>query len=341
MSDKTAVNAESFTDPWLEDWTSNASPEPDLWTASGDVLPYDSEEEVSALAISPYDNIGESATKDTIRTYLQGKSFDRAVYMTVLHNSATKASSDQGLNTVRGFARYHMQNRGWKAIGYHFVIDTKGTIWAGRKMGVTGSHAGSSGNPGSIGVCLIGNFETSDVPTKAQQEALAALHTALCDLYYGGASRRIRFHREFMGTACPGKLTVDQVMGWINAYKPVNPPAGASVPIYEGSALRGYATVVGNTSYTPVRKVFEEMGFKVDWIEAKKVANLTSPGKTPIPVGNISGTADKPKVIVDGKPAGACINLNGSIYAPVRSVFETSGYIVKWTDDGIGITKAQ
>ena len=334
------VKMESFEDPWLEDWTSTESPEPGGEVTDFPIVPT-TPSNINVRGLTQYDNIGESATKDSIRTYLQGKQFDRSVYMTVLHNSATPASDDQGLATVKAFSNWHIYHNGWKAIGYHFVIDKWGTIWAGRKMGLLGSHAGPTGNPGSIGVCMTGNFEESDVPTEAQRTALAALHTALCDLYYGGASRRIRFHREFMNTACPGKLTVDQVMGWVNSYAPVTPPAGASVPIYEGTFLRGYATVVGNTSYTPVRQVFEAMGFKVEWIAAKSVANLTSPGKTPIPVGNISGTDDKPKAVVDGTLAGACISLNGKTYAPVRAIFETAGYLVKWTDDGIGVTKAQ
>lgn len=331
MSDE--VKMESFDDPWLEDWNSTAMAEPGDGVADG--------EGVSAQGMTEYDNIGESATKTTIRSYLQSKSFDREVWMTVLHNSATPASADtDGLATVKGFSNYHIYHNGWKAIGYHFVIDTRGVIWAARKMGLIGAHAGPAGNPGSIGVCLVGNFETSDVPTQAQREAFAALHTALCDLYYGGASRRVRFHREFMETACPGKITVEGVTGWVNAYTPGLPPVGASVPIYDAKMSQvGYAIVVGNTSYTPVREAFEHMGFRVDWVEAKKVANLTSPGKTPIPVGGVSGTADKPKAVVDGKLAGACITINGSTHAPVRAIFEAAGYKVEWKNDGVYLSK--
>lgn len=327
-------NDQMAEEQWLDDWTASESPEPERG-----FLPESLFGEVSAASMSSYDNIGESATADTIRAYLQGKSCNRSVYMTVLHNSATLASDDKGLATVKSFARYHMNNRGWKAIGYHFVIDTKGTIWAGRKIGVLGSHAGAKGNPGSIGVCLIGNLETVDKPTEAQKRALASLHASLCDLFYGGASRKIRFHREFMSTACPGKLTVEDVMGWVNQYRPVTPPVGVSVPIFEDGKPISFATIIGNTSYTPVRTAFENMGFEVEWIESKKVANLTSPGKTPIPIGAVYGTADKPKVFVDGKLAGACIMIGGNTYAPVRAVFEAAGYEVEWKSDGVHISK--
>lgn len=162
-----------------------------------------------------YHIIGQSWTADTIAEYTSSTPVARGTRMTVLHNSATPAAQSRGLDTVKSFHRYHTQVRKWKAIGYHWVIDVDGTIYGARKMEYMGAHAGHDGNPGSMGVCLVGNFETTDKPTEAQKGALVALHNALDAAYYGGKGPdAVRFHREFMDTACPGKITRAEVNGW-------------------------------------------------------------------------------------------------------------------------------
>jgi len=326
------VMSEGVEDPWLEDWTTTKSPEEGLEN------PVDPYEIVAASSISQYDDIGESATADTIRDYLRGKTVTRSLFMTVLHNSATSASADKGLATVKSFADYHMNHNGWKAIGYHFVIDTKGTIWAGRKMSVTGAHAGSSGNPGSIGVCLVGNFETTDKPTAAQKKSLAALHVSLYDLFYGSVNKRIRFHREFMDTACPGKITQDEVMGWVDEYEKPEPPAG-TISIYLDGKSIGTATPINNTSYTAIRPTFEAAGFKVGWIQQKFIVNLTSPGGTPVDPGVSAGTASKPRIVIDGKLVASGVLIEGSTFGPVRAMFEAAGYKVEWKNNNIYVSK--
>lgn len=325
--------SEGIDDPWVDDWTSSESPEPGCGDVSISAL--EDADVVSAMAMSQYDNIGESATADTIASYLAGKAVDRSLWMTVLHNSATPASADKGLATVKSFANYHMQVRGWKAIGYHFVIDTKGVIWAGRKMSVIGSHAGSAGNPGSIGVCLVGNFEAGDKPTEAQKKALAALHVALHDRYYGSAALKIRFHREFMNTGCPGKITQDEVMGWVGQY---TPSVGPKV-FLDGSFVATGALIDG-TTYAPLRVTFERAKFDVDWIPAPKfIANLTSPGKQTVdPPANVVGTASKPKIVLDGKFIGTGAVVQEATFAPVRSTFEAAGFHVDWVGGNVHIT---
>ena len=324
------LTLQGIESPWLDDWQAEESPEPSPEEELRDDL-------VSFSSISRYDDIGKSATATTIRDELKGKSISRSLFMTVLHNSATPSSADKGLATVKSFANYHMNVRGWKAIGYHFVIDKNGVIWFGRKLSVIGSHAGPNGNPGSVGVCLIGNFETTDKPTEAQKNALAALHNALYDLFYGNVKNRIRFHREFMSTGCPGKITQDEVMGWVNAASKPDKPSETTSIFLDGQQI-GTAVILNGTSYTALRKTFEAAGFKVDWDAKRFVANMTSPGKQPIIV-NVSGTREKPKITVDGKVSGVGTLIGGSTYAPVRSTFEAAGYDVEWKESGILVKK--
>ncbi|QBH95481.1 N-acetylmuramoyl-L-alanine amidase [Limnobaculum zhutongyuii] len=67
---------------------------------------------------------------------------------------------------------------GLRHIGYHFVIDTNGTVEKGRAIGETGAHA-KGYNTGSIGICLVG----TDKFTQAQWEALALLYADLVEKY--------------------------------------------------------------------------------------------------------------------------------------------------------------
>jgi hypothetical protein len=232
----------------------------------------------SALSIGAYDNIGDALTKDTIDAYIKSKkgNITRTVNMTVLHNSATPAQYDKGLDTVKAFYNYHVNNNGWKSIGYHFVISTEGVIYAGRKMEEIGAHAGPTGNPNSIGVCLVGNFETTDKPTEAQKKAFSALQISLNKNLYGGNSLKPRFHREFMDTGCPGKITQDEVMTWINTYI----GSGSNNPkvMVDGVEI-GYGITVDGSTYAKVRD-FEKAGYTVGWVQATNTATLTSPKKS-------------------------------------------------------------
>ena len=182
------------------------------------------------MGLTRFDNIGETATVVTIGAYIANRKPGRRCHMTVLHNSATPQAQDKGLETVIGFHRYH-QSRTWRCIGYHFVISVDGTIYAGRKMEELGAHAGADGNPGSIGVCLVGNFDKDDRPTLAQVGAFRALHFELWRQLYGKApdAWRVRFHREYMATSCPGKhVTNATVAQWLIG---ADEPAPIPVPV--------------------------------------------------------------------------------------------------------------
>lgn len=65
--------------------------------------------------------------------------------------------------------QWHKQ-RGWKMIGYHWVICIDGTVEAGRVPEMIGSHA-EGHNSTSLGICMIGK----DKFTPAQWESLATL----------------------------------------------------------------------------------------------------------------------------------------------------------------------
>lgn len=119
----------------------------------------------------------------------------------VIHCAATK----EGLNFhASDIDRWHKQ-RGFKKIGYHYVIDLDGTIEKGRDESEVGAHV-SGHNAHSIGICYIGgcdkDMKPKDTRTLAQKESIIRLLTQLLCKY---PNADIKGHRDFPGVkkACP------------------------------------------------------------------------------------------------------------------------------------------
>ena len=95
----------------------------------------------------------------------------------------------------------HMDERGYADIAYHFVIGRDGSLYAGRALEQRGAHVAGY-NTGSIGIVLIGNFETIE-PTTEQLAALDALVAYLAQTY---PLTHLAGHKDFNpgDTQCPG-----------------------------------------------------------------------------------------------------------------------------------------
>src|SRR5262245_55108640 len=96
------------------------------------------------------------------------------VHHTVGTNSYSRA---QSASIVRGIERYHVLANGWDDIGYNFLIDKYGQIfegrWGGVDRNVVGAHA-QGFNQGSVGVALMGTYESTSI-TPAARAALVRL----------------------------------------------------------------------------------------------------------------------------------------------------------------------
>lgn len=117
----------------------------------------------------------------------------------IIHHTA-----GSGGESVEDIHAYH-QRQGWAGIGYHYFIDSNGSVYRGRPDWAIGAHAYGF-NSGSLGVCLAGNFSDT-VPFLGQLRSLIYLTADLCarswidvDAVYG--------HGYIPGsehdTACPG-----------------------------------------------------------------------------------------------------------------------------------------
>ncbi len=124
----------------------------------------------------------------------------------VIHHSATTEGG------AAAFARYHVFQRGWDSLAYHFVIGNGtqtsdgeielGPRWRWQREG---GHAGVlEYNEHGIGICLVGDFRTQ-APTELQMRSLEALIGCLM-AQHDIAAEGVLGHRECPGAAteCPG-----------------------------------------------------------------------------------------------------------------------------------------
>ena len=129
--------------------------------------------------------------------------------LTIHHSATVSRSTNQTAvaTQIRGFQQFHMGDRGWGDIGYHYLIDPAGRIWEGRDMKYQGAHAGGDNNVHNVGICLLGKFTADGQRPSGQQiQAMEQLVAALVGRYSIPLSD-VKTHKEFIPqTVCPGPL---------------------------------------------------------------------------------------------------------------------------------------
>lgn len=110
----------------------------------------------------------------------------RQIKHIVVHCSASK-NGDPRVN-AGVIDRWHRE-RGWKRIGYHYVIEVNGAVSIGRLEDEIGAHVEGS-NAHSVGICMVG----TDAFSRAQWEALKQLVDGLTFRYPGA---QVLGHRDF------------------------------------------------------------------------------------------------------------------------------------------------
>ena len=124
----------------------------------------------------------------------------RDINKIIIHCAATKPSMDIGADEIK---QWHVQ-RGWRTIGYHFVIRFDGTVETGRDVSEIGAHA-SGHNGDSIGICLVGGCDEEMNPiadyTEEQWASLKKLVGDLRDKH--GPKIAVIGHNDVSSKTCP------------------------------------------------------------------------------------------------------------------------------------------
>lgn len=117
-----------------------------------------------------------------------------------LHHGAAGTSS---ISTARGYARFHMEKRGYLAVGYSFLI-AEGLVLAGRGAGRQGAHTRGD-NSESHAVCMVGRYEAA-LPSARDLNALVWLLDHGADRGWWPEAKLTGGHRDAPGanTSCPG-----------------------------------------------------------------------------------------------------------------------------------------
>ena len=100
----------------------------------------------------------------------------REISKIIVHCSDSNIKSHDNIETIR---KWHVEERGWSDIGYHYVITQDGIIHEGRPLSRNGAHAAGGHNTGSIGICLTGK----SVFTRAQHASLSGLIFGFCQAF--------------------------------------------------------------------------------------------------------------------------------------------------------------
>lgn len=124
----------------------------------------------------------------------------------ILHHSLTKDGMVVDFEAIK---RYHV-GKGWGDIGYNFVIENvngEARTFLGRPLNIPGAHTRGQ-NIGTIGVCIVGNYDITNLPTDLEEE----LYKLLDRLEVENKGIEIMGHCDYPDPdsgyvkTCPGKL---------------------------------------------------------------------------------------------------------------------------------------
>jgi N-acetylmuramoyl-L-alanine amidase len=115
--------------------------------------------------------------------------------------------------TVEAIRRYHVQTRGWRDVGYHYLLqrdgEGRGHLKRGRSDAYAGAHCDGPGgwNSKALGVCVIGTFHpglphSEKMTEELYQDVLGAVLHLMGK--YSIPATHLTCHREHDTTSCPG-----------------------------------------------------------------------------------------------------------------------------------------
>lgn len=155
---------------------------------------------------------------------------------------ATKWSAQKQVEEVR---RWHIEERSFEDIGYHFLISRKGVVVEGRPVEKVGAHVRGH-NANSIGISLFGGYgSTADGAfeesfTPAQDAALRKLILELKGRF--PEITKISGHNEYANKACPGF----NVASWLSGQDTLVPVSNRRVNPVQSTTVQASAVQIAS-----------------------------------------------------------------------------------------------
>lgn len=162
------------------------------------------------ISRTPKSNIENNKVLSDVATFDARRPWSQII----IHHSQTQ---DTLLSNWEAIRNYHIINKGWSDIGYHFGIENINLDYyykVGRDLNNQGAHC-ENYNRTTIGICIIGNFDIA-FPTYTQYKLTALLCKALMAKYKIDI-KDVLPHWAYTGEkTCPGAnfnmLTLRQYM---------------------------------------------------------------------------------------------------------------------------------
>lgn len=131
--------------------------------------------------------------------------------MTVHHSAGSPSHTDANvLGQIQGWENDHIK-RGFGRMGYHWVINSLGSVVEGTGTELVGSHT-LANNSGNVGICLAGNFDKQE-PTDKMLASLVGLMAYIGARYNmdTGSPDFVRGHEHYVRKACPGNHVMNKL----------------------------------------------------------------------------------------------------------------------------------
>lgn len=123
----------------------------------------------------------------------------RKITRIIVHCTATRDGREV---TVVEIDSWH-RARGFRSIGYHYVVNLRGEILPGRPEGEVGAHCLGQ-NSVSIGVVYVGGLDSEGKPADTRTDAQkSSLRRIICELKTRYPDATVHSHYEFAPKACP------------------------------------------------------------------------------------------------------------------------------------------
>lgn len=188
----------------------------------------------------------------------------------ILHHSASP--DHPTLRDFDAIKKWHVNNNGWRNIGYHWVIERvngKLTATPGRPEWDTGAHCiGRNGD--GIGMCVVGNFE-QETPSEELYKFVAQVCRAIMSRH---PIQRIDGHRDHNATACPGRnFSVDKVRRLVQGQGGRDKSMDKTKVYIGNEVVEG--KIIGNRVWVPVREFTNKLlQHQVVWNNEDKTVTI-------------------------------------------------------------------
>lgn len=209
----------------------------------------------------------------------------------IVHHAAGSNTNTNYTQVVRDIYLFHTEVNGWSDIGYNFLVAQDGTIYEGRdpgpnltEFGVIGAHFCGK-NTGTLGVSMLGNYETAQPPSAALASLRALLAFSFEQLgidpeglstHRGDPLNHLSGHRDGCSTLCPGTNLFAQLPALRAAIKADIENCSPPEPPEPVTALSFDAPRTGNAR-TPVRYTNTSEGYETyQWFFAGGAPSTSS-----------------------------------------------------------------